>query len=499
MKLLMPKLGWIVPQGWRPRIDPKSLQFRLTVSMAGLIVMGLTCVAAWTSWQMQQILISSHKHNIKMISDRVADDVMLYRQMEEMFTPEQTVQKAVDNRAGRNLLLWVSRPQGTFITASTNGLIPTWQRLENPQVMSSAFQASVTPEVHRFEGRDFVACRGPLVIGNKTYGELYVAQDITADQEMLEESVESLTLASLVAILLITAALTLFVRHSLSPLRQMGMITKAISADDLGETRVLINQAPSEIQELANTFNRMLGRISKAWTQQQQSSEQQRQFVSNVSHELRTPLTIVLGYLQSIQRRGHNLTEMQREALDISLSETGLTIRLLQDLLCLARADDGYLPYHLENLILNDVAAEVVKMADRFNDREICLEAETEIISVYADPDRLQQVLVNLVENAVKYSDPLTPVVVKLQQTETEAIIHVCDRGPGIPLKHQARIFERFYRLDESRNRAIGGSGLGLSLVRTFTEGMGGNVSVVSCAGEGSTFTVTLPATTKAL
>lgn len=499
MRVSLPKAGWRLPLGWRPKIDPKSLQFRLTVSMAGFIVMGLASVAVWTSWQMQRILVSSHKQNITMIAERVADDVMLYQEMEEMFTSEQIVQKALDNRAGRNLLLWVKRPQGELIAASTNSLTHSWQRIENAQIMSSAFQKSLTPEVHHFQGRDFVTCRGPLMIENKTYGQLYVVQDITADQEKFEESVQSLTWASGVAIILTTLALTLYVRRSLVPLRQMGLVTRAISADDLGEKRVIIDQAPSEIQELAETFNRMLTRISAAWTQQKQSSEQQRQFVSNVSHELRTPLTIVQGYLQSIQRRSDNLTEIQREALDISISEARLTIRLLQDLLCLARADDGYLPYHLENLILNDVAAEVVKMADRFNDREIRLEAEAEIISVYADPDRLQQVLVNLVENAVKYSHPSTPVVVKLEQTETEAIAHVCDRGPGIPLQQQARIFERFYRLDESRNRAIGGSGLGLSLVKTFTEGMGGTVAVISCAGEGSTFTIRLPATTQSL
>jgi signal transduction histidine kinase len=175
------------------------------------------------------------------------------------------------------------------------------------------------------------------------------------------------------------------------------------------------------------------------------------------------------------------------------MTEADLTIRLLQDLLSLARADDGYMPYHLESLVLNDVATEVVRMTERFNQRSIELEAESPMIRVYADADRLQQVLVNLVENAIKYSEPTDPVTVRLEKREKVALIQVCDRGDGIPLQQQSRIFERFYRLDAARTRSTGGSGLGLSLVKTFTEGMGGEVSVISQPGEGSTFTVTLP------
>ncbi|WP_366525035.1 HAMP domain-containing sensor histidine kinase [Acaryochloris sp. IP29b_bin.137] len=477
----------------RQSVDPRSLQFRLTASIAGLIAFGLVSVALWTSWKMQRILISSHKQKIVDIAERIADDVVLYRQMDDMFTVQESVQKAIDNRSGRNVLLWVSDSQGNVVATSANLSGPTWQRFNSPSTLASVFQDSIVPTVYHVQDRDFVACHSPLLVSNQPLGTLFVAQDITEDQRKFIASVQSLALASSVAIVLITLALAWYVHWSLRPLCHMGLMTKAISPDDLGEKRVELQNAPSEIQELANTFNLMLDRLSKAWQEQRHTTERQRQFVSNVSHELRTPLTIVRGYLQSIQRRGDNLTDMQREALEISSAEADLTIRLLQDLLSLARADDGYMPYNLETLILNDVATEVVMMAEKFNHRQVLLESEAPLIPVFADADRLQQVLVNLVDNAIKYSNATEPVTLKLEQRQESALIHVSDRGDGIPLQQQSRIFERFYRLDEARARSTGGVGLGLSLVKTFTEGMGGQVSVLSEEGEGSTFTVMLP------
>ena len=131
-------------------------------------------------------------------------------------------------------------------------------------------------------------------------------------------------------------------------------------------------------------------------------------------------------------------------------------------------------------------------MADKCSEREIKVEASTEIIEVKADYTRLKQVLLNLIDNAVKYSEPETPIILKLTRKEEEGCVQVCDVGYGIPLQYQSRIFERFYRIDEARNRA-GGTGLGLSIVKTLVEGMGGKVSVRSKLSEGSVFTVYLP------
>jgi hypothetical protein len=149
--------------------------------------------------------------------------------------------------------------------------------------------------------------------------------------------------------------------------------------------------------------------------------------------------------------------------------------------------------FNLEPLILNDVVTDVVGMAEGYSNRAIHVEQASRLIEVRADRDRLKQVLLNLIDNAVKYSEPDQPVTVKLEQVGEQATIQVCDKGKGIPLAQQTRIFERFYRVDEARARSTGGCGLGLSIVKTLVEGMGGRVTLRSQLGEGSVFTVTLP------
>ncbi|WP_199314069.1 ATP-binding protein [Leptolyngbya sp. FACHB-671] len=192
-------------------------------------------------------------------------------------------------------------------------------------------------------------------------------------------------------------------------------------------------------------------------------------------------------------RRSTNLTEPQQEALEIAALETDRTIRLLQDLLDLARADAGYMHFNLESFALTEVIEELLGMASKFSDRDIQIEAAQEKIVVEADRNRLKQVLLNLLDNALKYSEPDQPIVLKLDQVGGQAVIQVCDRGHGIPLQHQSRIFDRFYRIDEARARTTGGCGLGLSIVKTLVEGMGGSVTLRSKLNEGSIFVVTLP------
>jgi signal transduction histidine kinase len=229
-----------------------------------------------------------------------------------------------------------------------------------------------------------------------------------------------------------------------------------------------------------------LSRLSAAW-------EQQRQFVSDVCHELRTPLTLVQGYLQSLLRRSDNLTEPQQEALEVASSEAERTIHLLQDLLDLARADSGYLYFKFESFVLNDLVLEVVGMAEQFSAHPITIEAGTPRIEVRADRNSLRRVLINLLDNAMKYSQPGALITLRIEQKAENVIIQVRDRGLGIPLQQQTRFFERFYRVDEARTRSTGGSGLGLAIFKTLVEGMGGSVTVRSRPGEGSIFTITLP------
>ncbi|PZD72027.1 Signal transduction histidine-protein kinase ArlS [Acaryochloris thomasi RCC1774] len=489
MKRAVPQVFQNLPAKLKRRINWSSLEVQLTLGIGTLFALSLSSVAIWTCWKMQRILIESHKKNVFTVASQVTEDITFYS---EMLPMNKSLQKAIDNRASRNLLLWIEKEDASLVAApAITG--PAWQRVGHPSDLAQTFQKGSLFDLYQVQDRELVACRSPLVIGTQTLGTLFVAQDITQDQRRINDNIQTLVLATSLAMILSLFAIAYFIRRSLQPLFQMQAMTQKISAEDLGHAQVVLPKASSEIQSLANTFNMMLARLSEAWAQQHHIGERQRQFASDVSHELRTPLTIVRGYLQSTLRRSDNLLDHQREALEVAAGEADHTIQLLQDLLNLARADDGYMAYDLQILILNDVVTGVVQVAEQFSHRTILVEAKASLIPIYADANRLHQILVNLVENALKYSDEAEPVRIKLEQVDKQAVIQVCDRGPGIPLQQQSRIFDRFYRLDEARTRSMGGTGLGLSIVKVFVEGMGGQVTVRSELNEGSTFTVTLP------
>ncbi|MEH2405225.1 sensor histidine kinase [Nostoc sp.] len=461
-------------------IDPFSLQSRLTVGIVAFSALVLGSLATWTSWKMQQILVDSHKYNIEQIAKRLPQDVQIYS---EMMQPETGLQKAINNLGNTNTLLWLKSPDNKILVKSA-----TLNLLSDTTVaeLMSLTKMPIKPQVYKVNQSYFVLCGSSVQVQGKLLGELFVVKDITREQRMFVVMVQSLGITSVLAIIVLTAAIAFYIKRSLQPLRQLNQMASVISAEDLGQAQLYLDNAPSEVKELAQTLTMLLSRLSQSW-------EQEREFVSNVSHELRTPLTIVHGYLQSVLRRQNNLTQTQQEALETAASEADRTIRLLQDLLDLARADSGYLYFQIKSYVLNDLVEEVVMMAEIYSDRIITIESKAYPIEIKADYSRLKQVLLNLIDNAVKYSETDTPIILKLNQLQDKAIIQVCDGGYGIPLQQQARIFERFYRVDESRSHTTGGCGLGLSIVKTLVEGMGGSVSVQSKLGEGSTFTISLP------
>ncbi|MEH1787471.1 ATP-binding protein [Nostoc sp.] len=461
-------------------IDPFSLQSRLTIGIAAFSALVLGSLATWTSWKMQQILVDSHKYNIEQIAKRLPQDVQIYS---EMMQPETGLQKAINNLGNSNTLLWLKSPDNKILVKSANLNLLSGTTVTE---LMSLTKMPIKAQVYKVNQSYFVLCGSSVQVQGKFIGELFVVKDITREQKMFVGMVQNLGITSILAIIVLTAAIAFYIKRSLQPLRQLNQMTSVISAEDLGQAQLYLDNAPSEVKELAQTLNMLLSRLSQSW-------EQEREFVSNVSHELRTPLTIVHGYLQSVLRRQNNLTQTQQEALETAASEAERTIRLLQDLLDLARADSGYLYFQMKSYVLNELVEEVVMMAEKYSDRTITIESKIYPIEIKADYSRLKQVLLNLIDNAVKYSEADTPISFKLNQVQDKAIIKVCDKGYGIPLQHQARIFERFYRVDESRSHTTGGCGLGLSIVKTLIEGMGGSVSVQSKLGEGSIFTISLP------
>lgn len=276
----------------------------------------------------------------------------------------------------------------------------------------------------------------------------------------------------------------LFIWRSLLPLRQINRWTETYSLQ-LNPSELKLQWTPSEVRPLVRTWNQLLTRLAEV-------REQQQQFTSNLAHELRTPLSMIYAYLQRTQQKNHHLTDAQKEALAMAVEEAERMTQILQESIALARADN-FISVENEPLIVNVLVTEVAQMTEKFDHRSIQVQVPLFPVRVKADRDYLMQILSHLVNNALKYSDPTEPIILKLVQSEDWVIIEVSDRGCGIPQSEQFRIFEPFYRVDPSRARATGGVGLGLAIVKRLVESMNGTIEVRSELGEGSTFIVKLP------
>ncbi|MEP0983546.1 HAMP domain-containing sensor histidine kinase [Leptolyngbya sp. FACHB-17] len=295
-----------------------------------------------------------------------------------------------------------------------------------------------------------------------------------------------LTILGLVFIGVLMLVMISLIWRSLSALRRLSQWA-ASSTNRLNPYRLDLYPAPTEIERLAQHWNEVLAQLATV-------KDQQRQFTNAVAHELRSPLSLIYGYLQRSQQQNQALTEVQKETLAMAIAEAERMTLILQDLIDLARVESIDTLIADEVVILNDFVRDIVNMTEKFESRKIETELSTIRIRVQTNRDYLMQVLDHLISNAVKHSDSSIPVIITLNQEGNAAIIQVRDRGSGIPPSQQALVFEPFYRTDPSRARATGGTGLGLTIAKTLAERMGGNITVESHPGEGSTFTLTLPA-----
>ena len=287
------------------------------------------------------------------------------------------------------------------------------------------------------------------------------------------------------------AALGLWVvRLGLRPLGEIEDTAAAISAGDLSR-RVERADERTEVGRLGLSLNAMLSQIETAFRAQEASERKLRRFVADASHELRTPLAAVRAYAELFERGAATRpTDLERSMKGINRESERMTV-LVDDLLLLARLDDGR-PLERVPVDLEEIVGEAVETAHAVEPgRAIELQAEPTV--VVGDRVRLRQIIDNLLANVRAHTPPGAPVEVTLTRRNGTAEIAVRDSGPGLDEEQLAHVFERFYRVDGSRARASGGVGLGLAIVAAVAEAHGGSVSASSEPGAGSTFRIVLP------
>ena len=272
---------------------------------------------------------------------------------------------------------------------------------------------------------------------------------------------------------------------SFKPLEDMAAVTRQITnADDLSR-RVPNTERTDEIGVLARSFNQLLERLERLFQTQQR-------LLADVSHELRTPLTAIRGNVDLMRRMG----DADPESLEIIQEEIERMTRLVGDLLLLARADAGGLPLEKKKVELDNLLFEVYRQVRLLEKSVEVKVTEVDQVCMMGDVDRLKQLLLNLISNAIKYTPDGGMVDVSLSKKNGWAYLKISDTGMGIPAEDLPYIFDRFYRVDKARARAQsgqGGAGLGLAIAKWIAQAHGGNIDVTSKVGEGTTFTIILP------
>jgi len=329
-----------------------------------------------------------------------------------------------------------------------------------------------------------------VLIGGREFQVRAIVSEVGARQQVHSLWLQ-LAMISVTVLVLGGAGGILLAHRLLGPLARMADRARRITAEELHE-RLNVEAEGEELEQLRDAFNATLARLEGSFGQL-------RRFTADASHEIRTPLT-ALRSVGEVALQGERSKDEYRDVIGTMLEEVDRLSRLADELLTIARVEGGQARYHFEPLdlaaLLGDVAEQLGVLAE---ERGQSLEVRT-AAPVMVDGDRLalRQALINLIDNAIKYSPEGTRVEVRAYSAAGAAIVDVEDEGPGIPPEHAERIFERFYRIDPSRSREMGGTGLGLSLVRLAAEAHRGRVEVLTNAPRpGSTFRLVLPPATR--
>ncbi len=278
----------------------------------------------------------------------------------------------------------------------------------------------------------------------------------------------------------------LLARRALRPVDQMVETTRRISAEHL-TGRLETTGVNDELDRLAKTLNEMLERLDGAFNEM-------RQFSADASHELQTPLTILKGEIEVALRTPRTPEEYQR-ILESALEEINRISRLVEGLLLLARADAGVLRMDSRRVDLEQLLEEVYKQSRILAEaRRVRLRiASVQPLTVQGDPELLRRLLLNLVDNGMKYTPSGGEVTLSLQSDGTRASLRITDTGIGLSAEEQEQIFKRFYRAAAAHSGGEGGAGLGLCIAKSIAEAHGGKIEVESTPGRGSTFRILLP------
>ena len=460
---------------WRSRLMATMLgQLQLATYTA--VMLGFTGATSTGLWLSERSRLSVGKDRLMSASESLAQSLKA-----DGLANEQVILQELQEHSSSRTKLWLEKPDGKILTPRRNHL-PMPDGLLRAATAANPLRKTGQAHLISLQERDYLTMLNRrLESGDALWSSTEISRLGAAQNEFLAWMIliwgGSLS-ASLLLVSLLVSKIT-------KPLQELSRRSAELTAEGLQTASLPVPTSPEELRRLTLTYNSLTERLAQSWSHQ-------RQFVSAVSHELQTPLTIVAGSLKRVLRRAPDLDAQLVQRLHDAEEETIGMQKLLNDLLDLSSSDSGRLKVKQQLVDLRPLLDEVVRAQGAALVRELTMEMPAEGCSTTAlgDDARLRQVLLNLIENAHKYSPPEQPIKLRLRSGQNELVIEVEDQGIGIPFPDQAYVFDRFHRGANTTGQS--GSGIGLSVVKLLLEAMDGSISVSSEPGMGSCFRISL-------
>lgn len=451
-----------------------SIRWRLTLWIAIALILTLAAIFLSLRFALSRILTDDLDNETSRSLGQVSAQVAIAGSLNE-----EALEPIVE-AAGFTVV--IRDTEGNVLAASP-GLDPVLLDLGADERRGIVEGATIVNRTVKVGGEDMRVRSARLLLGGEVAGIIEVGEGAEAIDQVMDALTIIFISEGVVVVVLALAAGYWLSRSALKPVEEVTALAAEIEASDLTR-RIAAAGKPAEVQRLADTFDAMLARLDLAF-------RQQRNFVMDVSHELRTPLTALRGNLDVLlmDERLERETRVQTERMS---AEVGRLIRLTSNLLYLAHADAGR-AVDRRLVELDTLCLEVLSQSKGLRPEVTLRLGHQEQVAVYGDRDLLKQLVLNLVDNGLKYSRAGGQVTVSLYRSDAEARVVVEDTGPGIPADELPKIFERFYRGPNSHVQSPGGAGIGLAISRWIAQAHGGDILVHSDVGQGSTFTVVLP------
>lgn len=483
------------------KLSQWSLRSRLTIGIVLLSAIGFMAIFFGTSAALKGYLVNQIDDQLKSVaggtSVRLDRGAAIQRDSDDDEIEEhhgnrnRGIAPQPLQRIPTTLSVTLLDPNGV-IKGSLGGDLATSQIADYVAGFTNSDALSVASEPFNIDatGSDFRA----LAIVLPTTGDtLIVAQSLEAVDKTQSRLLNLFFLVGALVLLLIAIASRYVIKIGMRPLENVERTAEQIASGDLS-ARLPDTKPNTEVGRLVTSLNTMLTRIEESFTARSESEGRLRRFVADASHELRTPLTAIRGFAE-LHRQGAVKEGNETKVLIARIERESVRMSsLVEDLLTLARLDQGP-KMEIKPVNLTEVISDAVASARAAGPEHPITFEESDEIFALGDSNRIHQVVANLLANARVHTPAGTAIKVAISQGEKEVLVSVSDNGPGLSDHDREKIFERFYRVDASRQRSNGadGSGLGLSIVDAVMRAHGGHVSVDSKLGEGSTFTLHFP------